>query len=273
LSATGDWQGATGSIAGGVTVTNVGQRECVLAGSPRLVQLRSGTTILAPVRYVTVPQAGPPGPTAIAFPVLLRPGERAGLFLTWVNWCARLIPIVTELLVTLPGGGLPMIATPALASHGFGSTPRCDAPAVESTLTGFAFAPLPPPEPSIEPQAASVTLSVPSTAKAGEDLVYLVALTNEGSAPAFLDPCPTYSQHLVVDNRAVKQSGVSLLLLNCPAIGNEIAPGASVLLEMHEPVPIDLGPGPVELDWFMDPGGPFDSLSADGHASLTIVAP
>ena len=46
LTATAGWQGATGQMVGWLTLMNVSQHPCVVDGSPRLIQLRSGTTIL-----------------------------------------------------------------------------------------------------------------------------------------------------------------------------------------------------------------------------------
>ena len=183
-----------------------------------------------------------------------------------------MIPAVTALLVTLPAGGSPIVAGPTSPGPGLGSTPRCDQPMMGSTFTAYAFVPVPPPTPAYEPQAAAVSLSVPPSVTAGGDLAFTVTLTNRGAAPALLGPCPTYTEDLIVDGRALKPPAPKQFLLNCAAIGPALAAGASVTLQMHDAVPSALPPGPVELVWGMDPGGPFDASTAVQHASLTIVA-
>jgi hypothetical protein len=273
LTAAAGWQGATGSMAGWLAVTNVGQRPCVLNGSPRLIQLRSDTTILGPVAYREDKGPGPGDPTGSAGPVLLQPGDQAGAFLLWTNWCPEMIPVVTALLVTLPAGGSPIVAVPESPGPGLGSTPRCDQPSSGSTFTAHAFVPVPPQEPVYEPQAASVTLSVPPSVTAGGDLAFTVILTNRGALPAVLSPCPTYTEDLIVDGRALKPPAPQQFLLNCAAIGSALPPGASVHLQMHFAVPTTLPPGRVEILWGLDPGGPFDAGTAVQRASITVVGP
>ncbi len=273
LTATAYWQGATGSMAGGIGVTNTNQRACVLNGSPRLVQLRSAATTLAPVSYRAAPQAGPGSSTGTAGPVLLRPGGQAGAFLLWENWCSAMIPGVTALLVTLPDGGSPIVATPTPPMTTIGSTPRCDVPTAGSILTAYAFAAVAPAQPMYEPQTATVSLSVPPTTTPGATLIFFVALTNRGTNPASLAPCPTYSEDLIVNGAAMKPPAEQRFLLNCIAIGEALAPGASVTLEMRYAVPAAIPSGSVELRWGMDPGGPFDTSSAIQHAPLTVTRP
>jgi hypothetical protein len=270
-------------MAGWLAVTNVGQRPCVLNGSPRLIQLRSGTTLLDPLTYTAGKDAGPGNKTGAAGPVLLRPGDQAGTFLLWTNWCSTMLPdvTVTALLLTLPDGGSPIVAGPTSPGPGFFGTPRCDAPSSGSTFSAYAFVPVPPPTPVSEPQATSVVLSVPPTATAGGDLAFTVTLTNRGAAPAVLSPCPTYTEDLIVYGGALKPPASQQFLLNCAAIGPALAPGSSVTLQMHYAVPAALPAalpvyapaGPVELVWGLDPGGPLDASTAVQRASITVVGP
>jgi hypothetical protein len=69
---------------------------------------------------------------------------------------------------------------------------------------------------------------VPSSVTAGGDLAFLVTLTNRGTVPAVLNPCPTYTEDLIVYGRALKPPAPHQFLLNCAAIGPALAPGASV---------------------------------------------
>jgi hypothetical protein len=82
---------------------------------------------------------------------------------------------------------------------------------------------------------------------------------------------PTYSEDPIVDGRALKPPAPQQFLLNCAAIGNVLAPGASVTFQMHYAVPAALPPGPVEFAWGMDPGGPFDAGTAVQQAAITVV--
>ena len=119
----------------------------------------------------------------------------------------------------------------------------------------------------------TVVLSVPPTATAGGDLAFTATLTNLGTNPAVLSPCPTYTEDLIVAGAALKPPAPQQFLLNCAAIGPALAPGASVTLQMHYTVPAALPPGPVELVWGLDPGGPFDAGTAVQRASITVVGP
>ena len=260
-------------MLGSLTVTNVGAHPCTLEGSPRLVELRSAKTIVEPITYRGEPSDGSSDPSVIAGPVLLDPGGAAGAFLWWSNWCRATTPVVTSLVVTLASGGATIDAGPTSPGPGMGGVPRCDAPSAASTFTVYAFAPVAPEQPAPAPQPASAVLSAPPSATAGADLVYYVTLTNLGTQTAALDPCPTYSENLVVGGVALKLPTVAFVLLNCAAIGPALAPGAGVTLEVHLPVPADAAPGPAILHWDMDPGGPLDTSSASPQAALTIVGP
>ncbi len=273
LTASAGWQGGGGQMLGWLAVTNVGRHPCVLEGSPRLVELRSANTIVEPITYQGEPSDGSSDPSVIAGPVLLKPGGAAGALLWWSNWCGTTTLEVTSLVVTLPSGGGPIEAGPATPGTVMSGLPRCDVPSAASTFTAYAFTPVAPEEPASAPQPASAALSVPSSAPAGADLVYYVTLTNLGTQAASLNPCPTYSENLVVGGVALKLPTVQRLLLNCAAIGPALASGASVVLEMHLPVPANLAPGPATLNWAMDPGGPLNTSPATSEVALTVVAP
>ena len=273
LTASAGWQGGGGLMLGSLTVTNAGTHPCVLEGSPRRVELRSGKTTVEPITYRGDPTDGSSDPSVIAGPVLLEPGGAAGAFLQWSNWCGAATPAVTSLIVTIPSGGAPIDAGPTSPGPGIGGVPRCDVPSGASTFTAYAFTPVAPEQPSSAPQPASAVLSVPPSATAGADLVYDVTLTNLGTQAAPLDPCPTYSENLVVGGVALKLPTVAFLLLNCAAIGPALEPGAGVTLEMRLPIPANAAPGPAILHWDMDPGGPLDTSAASPQAALTIVGP
>lgn len=260
-------------MLGSLTVTNLGAHPCALDGPPRLVELRSGTSIVEPITYRADRGDGSNVPGAVAGPVLLEPGAKAGAYLWWSNWCGAPKPAVTSLAVTLPSGGAPIAAGPTSPGPAFFGVPRCDVPSAASTFTAYAFTPVAPEQASPAPQPASAVLSVPSSATAGADLVYYVTLKNLGTKAAPLDPCPTYSENLVVGGVALKLPAAAFLLLNCTYIGPALEPGSFVQLEMDLAIPADAVPGPAVLHWDLDPGGPLDTSSASPQATLTIVAP
>lgn len=273
LTASAGWQGGGGQMIGWLNVKNIGADPCVLHGSPRLVELRSGTSVVKPIAYQGEPSDGSSGPGVAADPVLLEPGGAAGAYLWWSNWCGTTPPVVTSLVVTLPSGGAPLAAGARSPGPGIGGVPRCDAPTAASTFTAYAFTPVAPEQPSSAPQPASAMLSVPSSATAGADLVYYVTLKNLGAQAAPLDPCPTYSENLVAGGVAMKLPAAAFLLLNCAVIGPALEPGSFVQLEMRLVIPANAAPGPAVLHWDLDPGGTLDTSSASPQVALTIVAP
>jgi hypothetical protein len=118
---------------------------------------------------------------------------------------------------------------------------------------------------------ASVTISAPATATIGQDVTFTVTLTNLGARPAVFDPCPTYSEDLIVaGGLRLKPPADRHYALNCPAM-SALASGATIVLEMRYPIPDTVPPGPAELLWSMDPGGPFDT-GAFGRVPIDIVS-
>lgn len=256
-------------MAGGVSVTNVSSSPCVLDGPPQLVVIRAGSRTMTTVYHASV--GGGPAGTAPPGPGLLEPGDRGGWWLFWENWCGpALVP--TTVVVTLPDGLGTTVAKrdPQNPTPGIGGTPRCDAPDGPSSLSATAFEYTPPEPPLVEAQPAAATISAPATATAGQHVTFTVTLTNLGTGPAIFDPCPTYSENLLVGGRQLKPPADVHLALNCQTIGAAVAPGATIVLEMRYTIPKSVAPGPAELLWSMDPGGPFDT-GAFGRVPIVIV--
>ena len=273
VRATAGWQGATGQMVGDIVVTNVTATACAIGGPPRQVQLRAGGTILQ-TTFLPSPGSDPGAPVSTPSPpAYLEPGGQASSFIDWSNWCATSHAGVTAVLVTLPGGGRPIVAGPSEQAPGFVESPRCDMPSQRSSLSAWAFQAVAAPQPASEPLPAAVVLSAPVTATAGDTIMFTVDLTNRGATPASLTTCPSYTEDLIVAGRALKPPAARTYLLNCDAIGARIAPGASIALAMRYPIPPDTQPGPVVLAWSLDPGGPFEPTSASANAPLTIVPP
>jgi len=269
LTATAEWQGATGSMAGGIGVTNVSPTACVLDGPPRLALIIAGSTTM-PTAYSA--SLVLPGGTTPPGPGLLEPGDQGRWWLSWTNWCGGdLVP--TTLAVTLPDGSGTVAAVPASSPPGPGMSgkPRCDAPGAPSSLTVTAFEYQPPEPAPVEQQPASTTITAPPTARIGQDVTFTVALTNLGDKAASFDPCPTYSEDLIVAGRRLKPPADRDYALNCSVIESALAPGGTILLEMRYRIPATVPPGSAELLWSMDPGGPFDT-GAFGRVPIDIVS-
>jgi Protein of unknown function (DUF4232)/Putative zinc-finger len=148
LAATADYQGATGSMAGSIILTNTGTEQCRLEGVPQ-VQLRDRSGQVLAVDQKTMSVDGNEQP------VTLSPGQQASVFFVWSNWCppgtpetsaASPIPGGISFQVTVVGNKGAIIAP---AQHEDGSTvallPRCDAPGATSTLAVGPFTAYPAP--------------------------------------------------------------------------------------------------------------------------------
>jgi len=268
LTATAEWQGATGAMAGGIRVTNVSSSACVVDGPPKLAVIKAGTTTM-PTAYSASKVL--PGGTEPPGPGLLEPEDQGSWWLFWTNWCGQdLVP--TTVAVTLPDGSGTVAAVPGSSPRpGMSGRPRCDAPSSPSSLTVTAFEYQPPEPALVEQQPASTTITAPPTASIGQDVTFTVALTNLGDKPALFDPCPTYSEDLLVAGLRLKPPADHDYALNCSAIEGALAPGATIVLEMRYPIPSTVSPGPAELLWSMDPGGPFDT-GAFGRVPIDIVS-
>ena len=130
------WEGATGSLAGGVVVTNTGSSACVLDGPPG-VQLRAGAAtvdvVITSYRSLELDQP------QVAPPVLLEARGQAQASLHWSNWCRAPLGLV-EVMVTLPDGSGPVQASYLGPGQVGGLAPRCDSPNARSALGVFPFA-------------------------------------------------------------------------------------------------------------------------------------
>jgi hypothetical protein len=131
------WAGATGSLAGGVEVTNLGSSACALTGPPH-VELRADGGPLA-VTITTYRSVNADQPSE-APPVLLGPGAQAQAPMVWSNWCGGPLTKIV-VIVRLPDGSGPVLASYVGPGGQDGETPRCDAPGAGSSLDVFPFQP------------------------------------------------------------------------------------------------------------------------------------
>jgi hypothetical protein len=128
------WQGATGSLAGGVFLVNNGTESCTLQGRP-------GIHILGPdgaMLPITNVQASGEA-TPCCAPVIVKPGSRTFASFVWRNWCGDAKGPFT-LAVALPGEG-GQLDIPVLDPSGtpVADTPRCDTTQEASTIAVGQF--------------------------------------------------------------------------------------------------------------------------------------
>ena len=117
--------GATGSLLGGVRVTNRTGKACSIAGLPkaRLAGVHK-------MHYATVFHLGGRGGLPGSGPAkILHSGWSATTYMQWWNWCGKRRPTI---VLVLPRKG----GTLRLKPQG---TPRCDAPRSVTTLVVTPF--------------------------------------------------------------------------------------------------------------------------------------
>jgi hypothetical protein len=239
-------QGATGSLAGGVSLTNRAGEPCSLRGRVA-VRFLDGSDPAGVDLTTFAPQQPEPG---VSIPSLraLRRGESVFVRIWWSNWCGE--PSPTKLGLRLPSGDVIDLAL------GTGA-PRCDAPARPTSLAVGRAEPRPArPRPSTRlPLAARIVEQdrlgakvIPSVhGRRGRSAVYHVALTNRLSrAFHFGASCPIYAEGTGLDQP------VELHVLNCRVVGT-MEPGSRVVFEMRIRIPRGLSPGRHALTWELAP--------------------
>jgi hypothetical protein len=281
LAGDAGWGGATGSLLGGSLVWNTSASPCRLVGLPSVV-IVDGAGRSLKVTDVTVPN--PPakpivlGPHQSAPAVGLEPASGlASETLQWFNWCGASPKGPLSLAVTLPEGGvlhLPVVDNGETTSVA-PITPRCDMPAVPSTVTVAAFEETPEPSPT-EPPAVPAeglrhALGVPDQTTAGAKLHYVAALTNPTASAISLTPCPPYRESLVT---ASGQLAVDYLL-DCAAAPS-VGPGETVRFAMEFEIPSSQPPtDQAALVWELDPfySEGFLARQPAQKVAIRIVAP
>jgi hypothetical protein len=133
LAAVAHWQGASGTLVGGIVLTNQSMVACTLRGLPR-VQLLDGRD-----QGLSVTQATTLSPVASGG-VAIQPGHRTAVRIQWRNWCEAAPSGPITLSVTLPGQQS-LLNAPLLDPDGVPQRdkPRCDVPAAPSILAVDAF--------------------------------------------------------------------------------------------------------------------------------------
>jgi hypothetical protein len=123
LKAQGTWQGAGGSVAGGVSFVNVGKDPCFVQGQPTIElfdQHGKRLSVVAAQPSVSVP------PAARIF--LAPQSGTASVLVQWVNWCGTDPgPVVAK--VILPSATASIAVSPPI-----GFLPHCNNAASPSTI-------------------------------------------------------------------------------------------------------------------------------------------
>lgn len=260
-------QGATGSLVGGVNLTNRSGKACSLVGRPRISF--PGAT----ARWRAKPIARQKLPYAVLLdPVgslrALAPGKTATVTIWWSNWCPRgagaaVRPVAIRL--GLPGG----TAVPLTSRVG----PRCDQPSAPSLVSVSPFQPaaaqLPPS--SRLPLRTTIVgprpVAVKGSARAfrahrGSLFSFVVRLTNTSARPfRFGGSCPAY----VLDFGTDPERGY---LLDCGPAGT-LAPRASAAFAMRIAVPARERLGVAAFGFTLEPL----SFDAPEAAALVEVVP
>jgi Domain of unknown function (DUF4232) len=257
LRATLELQGATGNLAGLISIVNRGSQPCSLLGRPKL-GFAGATSKWRETRY--------PGPFAPFDPLApprgslraLPTGESVSVGIWWSNWCGRGSSDggasgegPTAMLLKAPGGGTIAIRQNRI---GGGKRPLGAPPcyASPSTLGATRFTPyVPQGPPSSElPLRARIVSGVfeaepPSfVARPGSWLSYTVVLTNRSEHVfRFGRSCPTYTEGFTRPQAYV---------LNRRPVGS-IGPGKSVRFAMRLHVPRHLDPSGPAFNWTLAP--------------------
>ncbi len=141
LQARAAWEGAPGMVIGGIVLTNVSHRPCILRGHPH-PRLFGGTGAELPV---TARRAAPWYQVRTkSRSHVVRPGRRALVTLMWTNWCGSPVspPITAHL--TLPGEDVMTVPIgDDLPRETSARTPGCGGPGHPSLLQVGSFVVVP----------------------------------------------------------------------------------------------------------------------------------
>ena len=240
-------QGAAGSLAGPIWLTNISHRACALVQQPRLALVHATSAW----RIRAWPKAwGKPAPYDPLTPLrgslrALMPGRSAATFVIWSNWCgvgsrrngdSGKPP--SAIAIAAPGGGRLLLSKDF---HGSLRAPACEAPA-PSRIAVTKFTPYVPQGPPSSALPLSARIASLPTVRPGAWLSYTVVLKNRRAKPfSFGRSCPAYTED--IGSRPVAY------VLNCHAVG-PIAPHGSVRFAMR--IRVSRNPGNT-LTWLLGP--------------------
>lgn len=253
LATTGQVEFVANGKGGGIAVValkNKGTQECRLEGRPSVKLVHNGVPKQVNAPIDRPPMIFPDTAYPLSSLLAIRPGEVAGLTLTWTNWCDPQIPgkkrvAPSAVRITLANGTGHIDAD-------YNAVPACLDPKRPSTIevSPFETAKVKPAPPWTTATSAvkAVVANQPVHAKRGELLRFTVVLQNTSQAPVRFDHCPAYVQQLVPAGQ------VEVHVLNC-ARAKPIAPGKREGFAMQIRVPKNAPVGGNGLFWGLDPFG------------------
>jgi hypothetical protein len=231
-----------------VPVRNAGKRPCRLTGRPRVRLVKKGGPVQVQQPIASAPSTFPEVTYPPSALLALRPGEVAGVTVSWTNWCDLKVPGKPHVppkavRITLPGGRGHLDA-------GYNAVPPCLDPASPSVLgvSSFQTTPVPQGRPWTDGFLIATIPNRPLHARRGGILRYRVVLKNDSSTPVTFDLCPAYVEQLVPAGK------IETYQLNCGA-AHAIGPHKSLAFAMQVPVPRRSPLGANGLFWALDPFG------------------
>ena len=228
LKLSSSMQGATGALAGVVTVTNVSSSSCFLGSSPNLSLIDSNDAELP----VSVTSSAPAGED------LLVPGGSTSFFLVWRNWCGQLGSNSVNLRLSVGMASTPVIAPIRGAGGGpLTGLPRCDDPSASSTLSIGPFNPstLTKPTPT-----STETTSTSAQSPATSTVVTLSdnnQTTNLKVGDSFLlNLGDTYNWRISISPSGIISRRVNVMVIRgAQGIYDAVSPGTTTLNAVGDP--------------------------------------
>jgi hypothetical protein len=264
----GGGNGAGGHVIYSVLFGNHGTAPCSLQGSPQLFLTVDDGSVVANRQIDSNPTVPVPAAPVVLKPAMPAPvpnqavSGHAVLVFEW-NYCPGPAPMVTGLLLNLPGGGGKVGVRMGQWGPGWLSPSRCDDDPIQGhVLEVGPFQAAAPHEPGQTlPEQLAVGLHAPSSVIAGQPLHYDVTLTNVSGAPFHFDRCPAYREAM---DTVPRKMVVGIYELNCVSVGT-LAPNGTVTFAMVLEIPVDAPTGPQELSWR------YGDFLTDGGAATTIT--
>jgi len=237
LSAT-EFQGATGSAAGGLTLTNNGN-VCAVQGSPALTGYDDAGKVVA------TSDAG--DAFLVHAWVALQHGEQAQTFVQVFGDGSKCLSPVARFDVDL-GHGISPLSVDMPAD---GVAPRCGTAPKGQQLDHYVVSTedwtRTDGSPRLPMGDFSATISdQPTTVTQGMTINYKVLLSTRGAS---VDPCLPYREQLVSLDGTQTAVATSYFLLDCDVINGTAAGAQSYLLDMRLALPSRVPAGDVTLSW------------------------
>jgi Protein of unknown function (DUF4232) len=231
-----------------VAIHNNGDRACSLSGRPTARMVKKD----GPRQVQISPAASPPTFPYVSYPAStlrqLRPGENAGLTISWANWCDPKIlgkPHVppSAIRITLPHGR-------GSLSADYNAVPGCFEPGAPSRIGAAVFQPsqVPLRTPWTHALVQAQIPGQPLHGRRGEILHFRVVLHNLSDFSVPFSTCPAYIQQLAPTGKT------EAYRLNC-AQAHPIKRGRRIAFAMQLRVPADAPTGGNGLFWLLDPFG------------------